>query len=148
MEDKAKVITLKNESVSNREVARRTGMNRETVSKYWEKYKRLRHELQSKNVGMDEKRLQEKLLSAPKHEVKGRKKRKHTEWIENRLKEILKEEKQKDAVLGQGHKQSLTNKQIFEKLRDEGAGIGQSTNQQRIVKAAGKAKTSIYPPNV
>jgi len=127
MEDKAKVITLKNESVSNREVARRTGLNRETVSKYWEEYKRTRHELQTQEPELDAKQMQEKLLSPPKYATKERPKRKYTPEVENRLKEILKEEKRKDVILGQGHKQSLTNKQVYEKLRDEGVSISQST---------------------
>jgi transposase len=127
MEEKAKVITLKNEGVSNREVARRTGLNRETVSKYWEEYKRLKHELWSKGEEVDEKAIQEKLLSRPKYATRVGRKRKYTEEIETRLKEILKEEKRKDSLLGQGHKQSMTNKQIFEKLEAEGFDIGQST---------------------
>jgi len=127
MEEKARVITLKNEGVSNREVARRTGLNRETVSKYWEEYKRLKHELRSKDAKTDEKAIQERLISRPKYKVKGRKKRKYTEEIETRLKEILKEEKRKDTLFGQGHKQNMTNKQIYEKLKSEGIDIGQST---------------------
>jgi transposase len=138
MEEKAKVITLKNAGESNREVARQTGLNRETVSKYWEEYKRMRHELL--NEGVDEKRMQEKLLSKPKRAVNERKKRKYTEGVETRLKEILKEEKRKDAALGQGHKQSLTNKQIFEKLRDEGVDIGQSTINNALSKLRARPK--------
>ena len=45
MEKKAKVILLKNGGASNRAVAKETGLNRETVSKYWEEYKRLKNEL-------------------------------------------------------------------------------------------------------
>jgi len=127
MEDKAKVITLKNEGVSNREVARRTGLHRETVSKYWEEYKRLKHELRSKDAKTDEKLIQEKLLSKPKYSVNGRKKRKYTDEIETRLKEILKSEKRKDTLLSQGNKEQMTNKQIFEMLQTEGFDIGQST---------------------
>jgi polysaccharide deacetylase 2 family uncharacterized protein YibQ len=40
--------------------------------------------------------------------------------IEGRLKEILESEKRKDTVLGVGHKQKMTNKQIFEVLQSEG----------------------------
>ena len=113
MADKAKVITLKNEGLSNREVSRRTGLNRETVSKYWEEYKRLKHKLMQGNESckvMDEKQVQEELLKAPKYTVNGRVKRKYTEEMEERLKEILKGEKRKDSILGVGHKQSMTNR--------------------------------------
>ena len=64
MERKAKVISLKNEGKSNREVARQTGQNRETASKYWEEYKRREYELLSQ--GIDERETQEELLRKPK----------------------------------------------------------------------------------
>ena len=54
MENKAKVIMLKNDGLSNREVARQVGINRETVSKYWEEYKRKRSELMSSGKSVDE----------------------------------------------------------------------------------------------
>ncbi|MCL2388060.1 MAG: hypothetical protein FWC89_11010 [Defluviitaleaceae bacterium] len=79
---------------------------------YWEEYKRLKHELRSTDAKTDEKAIQEKLLSRPNYKVKEREKRKYTEEIETRLKEILKEEKRKDTLFGQGHKQNLTKKNI------------------------------------
>lgn len=140
METKAKVITLKNDGLSNREVARQTGLNRETVSKYWEEYKRRRYELMCKDAGIDEKQIQEELLKTPKYTVNGRVKRKYTAKIEERLKEILKSEKRKDAILGQGHKQALTNKQIFKIIHDEGFDIGQSTINNALSRLRVKPK--------
>ena len=138
MEEKAKVITLKNDGASNREVARQTGIHRETVSKYWEEYKRLRQELMT--TGVDERLIQEKLLSKPKYKVNGRSRRKYTEAMEERLKEILKEEKRKDTIIGIGHKQSLTNKQIFEKLKEEGFDIGQATINNELSRLRARPK--------
>jgi transposase len=146
MEEKSKVITLKNEGLSNREVARRTGLNRETVSKYWEAYKRLKHKLMQggeagcPGVCVDEKQVQEELLKAPKYTVNGRVKRKYTEEMEEWLKEILKSEKRKDSILGVGHKQSMTNKQIFEKLREAGFDIGLSTINNALSRLRAKPK--------
>ena len=37
--DKKKIIMLKEQGLSNREVARKTGADRKTVSKYWSEYK-------------------------------------------------------------------------------------------------------------
>lgn len=143
METKAKLITLKNEGLSNRAVARRTGLNRETVSKYWEEYKRRRHEL-IENVGtgavVDERRVQEELLSTPKYTVNGREKRKYTDAMEERLKEILKAERRKDAVLGQGHKQRMTNKQIYGIIQAEGHDISQSTINSALSRLRAKPK--------
>jgi transposase len=140
LEKKAKVIQLKNEGLSNREVARQVGLNRETVSKYWEEYKRRRHELVQTGVRVDEKQLQDEITSKPKYDTSGRKKYKYTEDMEKRLKDILKSEKRKNAILGQGHKQSMTNKQIFNILRDEGHDISQSTINNALARLRMKPK--------
>ena len=123
--EKAKVIMLKNEGFSNREVARRSGLHRETVSKYWEEYKQKLQELSSQ--GVDEKRVQEELVAAPKYDASNRKPRKYTEEIENRLKEILESERKKDFILGARHKQAMTNVQIHGILAAEGFDISLST---------------------
>jgi len=138
--NKAEIISMKNKGFSNREVARQTGLNRETVSKYWEEYKRQRHELLQQ--GVDEREIQERLISKPKYDSSNRKKTKYTEEIENRLKEILESEKRKDSKLGHGHKQSMTNKQIFEILREEGHDISYSTinNALTVMRGIGKRK--------
>jgi transposase len=127
LEKKTKVIELKNGGASNREVARQTGLNRETVSKYWEEYKRKRSELTKKGKEVDEKQLQEEITNAPKYDTSKRKARKYTEEIETRLKEVLESEKRKDTILGVGHKQKMTNKQIYEVLETEGYDIGRCT---------------------
>lgn len=119
LEKKSEVIRLKHEGNSNREVARRTGLNRETVSKYWEEYKRHRYELTHKGDETDEKQIQEELTKAPKYNAGERKARKYTDEIETRLKEVLEAEKRKDVILGAGHKQKMTNKQIFGIIRTE-----------------------------
>jgi len=122
---KAEVITLKNQGKSNREVARLTGLNRETVSKYWEEYKRKLHELSRSEA--DTKEIQEELVSKPEYTAGERKRHKYTEKIEERLVEILKSEDHKDVILGAGHKQNMTNKQIYELICGEGYDIGRAT---------------------
>jgi transposase len=119
--DKKNIIMLKEQGLSNREVARRTGHNRKTVSKYWEEY---RHQLgQLDEPGADVKAIQESLLAQPKYNAAGRGRRKYTEEMDKRLKAILKEEDKKNRLFGPGHKQKLTNKQIHQKLVDEGYDI-------------------------
>jgi len=49
-----------------------------------------------------------------------------------RLREILKSEKHKEAILGIGHKQKMTNKQIFEQLVGEGFDSGNRLNGGEI----------------
>jgi len=122
---KKDVIMLKEQGLSNREVARRTELDRETVSKYWSEYKFKLSQIGK--PGADNRALQEELLAEPKYDSSGRGKRKYTEEIEDRLKEILAEERRKDSALGVGHKQKLTNKQIHQKLIGEGFDISGAT---------------------
>jgi transposase len=119
--DKKNIIMLKEQGLSNREVSRRTGNDRKTVSKYWEEYRRQLRQLD--NPDADIKAIQERLLSQPKYNISGRRRRKYTEEIDTRLKAILKEEERKNRLFGPGHKQRLTNKQIHQKLVDEGCEI-------------------------
>lgn len=140
LEKKSEVIRLKNEGNSNREAARQTGLNRETVSKYWEEYKRKRQELTQKGVDADEKQIQEEITKEPKYDASNRKARKYTDKIETRLKEILESEKHKDVLLGSGHKQKMTNKQIFEVLQVEGYDIGSCTVNNALARLRSKQK--------
>jgi len=118
---KKDIIMLKEQGLSNREVSRRTGHDRETVSKYWNEYRCQLRQLDE--PGTDVKAVQEKLLAEPKYDATNRKRHKYTEELDARLKAILKEEERKNRLFGSGHKQKLTNKQIHQKLVDEGFNI-------------------------
>jgi len=116
--DKKNIIMLKEQGLSNREVARQTGSDRKTVSKYWNEY---RFQLQwLDKPGADVKTIQESLLAEPKYNAANRKRHKYTEELDKRLKGILKEEERKTRLFGPGHKQKLSNKQIHQKLLNEG----------------------------
>lgn len=123
--DKKKMIMLKEQGLSNREVARQTGHDRDTVSKYWKEYQRRLEELY--NPGADTKEIQASLLAQPKYNSRTRKRHKYTGELDERIKEILKEEERKDRLLGPGHKQNLTNRQIHQKLLNEGFDISESS---------------------
>jgi len=135
---KVEVINLKNKGLSNREVSRQTGLNRETVSKYWEEYKRKRNELLQN--GANQKQIQEELTAKPKYDTRGRKPFKYTKEMESRLKELLESEQRKNMILGAGHKQKMTNKQIFEVIQDEGYDIGHTTVFNALSKLREKQK--------
>ena len=119
--DKKNIIMLKEQGRSNREVSRQTGHDRKTVSKYWNEYQRQLQQLGEPDA--DVKAIQEGLLAQPKYNAQGRSRRKYTEEIDKRLKAIVKEEERKTRLFGSGHKQKLTNKQIHQKLVDEGFDI-------------------------
>jgi len=119
--DKKDIIMLKEQGLSNREVSRRTGRDRATVSKYWNEYQQGLRQLDE--WGSDIKAIQEGLFAKPKYNARNRKRHKYTKELDTRLKVILKEESRKDRLFGQGHKQKLTNKQIHQKLVNEGYDI-------------------------
>ena len=123
--DKKDILELKQQGESNREVARQLGVDRKTVARYWDEYKLQMAELNQE--GADTRAIQEELYEKPKYQSTGRSRRKYTEELDKRLKEILAEERTKDTVLGIGHKQKLTNKQIHQKLAEEGFDISRVT---------------------
>ena len=123
--EKKKIIMLKEQGLSNREVSRQTGQDRKTVSKYWNEYVQKLKQLEE--AGADARAIQESLLAEPKYKAGKRGRRKYTEEVELRLKAILKEEERKERLFGAGHKQKLTNRQIHQKLVEEGHDISAVT---------------------
>jgi transposase len=123
--EKKRIIELKEEGKSNREVARRTGFDRDTVSKYWNEYQRRLHELTQ--PGADTRAIQDSLFATPKRASATRIRTKYTEEVDTRLKGILKEEERKTRLLGPTHKQKLSNRQIHQKLTDEGFDVSEAT---------------------
>ena len=122
---KKDVIMYKEQGMSNREVAMRTGLDRATVSKYWNEYRDQLSRLDE--FGSDAKAIQESLMAEPKYSATNRKRRKYTEELDERLRAILKEEERKDRLFGPGHKQKLTNRQIHKKLVEESYSISTGT---------------------
>ena len=123
--DKRKIIELKEEGLSNRDVARRTGFDRDTVSKYWNEYRRRRQQLEES--GADTRAIQDSLFATPRRAAAIRTRHKYTEEVDTRLKGILKEEEKKTRLLGPNHKQRLTNRQIHQKLVTEGFDVSEGT---------------------
>jgi len=134
--DKLQIIRLKEEGNSNREVARRMGIDRKTVSRYWKKYEQDKLELGKANININE--VQERIVAPPKYKVGNRNRVKYTQEIEDELQRILKLEVKKDKILGP-HKQQLTKKQIYEKLKKEGFDISYCTVNIEINRLRKKA---------
>ena len=119
--DKGRIIGMKKSGKSTREIVRITGHDRKTISKIWDEYQLLIAQLQAPEA--DVKAIQSQMTEEPKYDSTGRRRRKYTVELETRLKEIVNEERKKDCLMGAGHKQKLTNKQIHSKLQDEGFDI-------------------------
>jgi len=133
-----KVIGMKTDGKSNREIGRETGYDRAKISETWRRYQSQVRELGEE--GADIKKIQESMFEEPKYKTSERMRHKYTEEVEARLKEILEEEKKKTRRLGNGHKQKLTNVQIHEKLITEGFNISRPTINIELAKLRKKAK--------
>lgn len=123
--EKAKIIMLKREGISTREISRRTGKSRDTIAKYWREFIELNNQFKENPELKEE--IQDEMLSKPKSAPRTRTRHKFTPELEARLHEILAAEKRKDRILGANHKQKLTNNQIRDKLVEEGFEISQAT---------------------
>ena len=137
--DKFSIIKLKEEGNSNRQVAKLLHIDRKTVANYWNDYLDQKNKLQSTSDELKIKEIQEEITSAPKYDVKARSKRKVTYELIKRINEILEEEKNKDEILGP-NKQKLTNKQIYEQIKNEGFDISHSAVYLEIKKIKGTGK--------
>ena len=138
--DKKEILELKQEGKSNRKVAKELGIDRKTVAKYWNEYKQKLSKLNEPEA--DTRAIQDDLFKTPKYQSseKKRQSRKYTEEMDTRLRGILAEERRKDSFLGTGHKQKLTDKQIHQKLIDEGFDISRATINVKLAKIRDKKK--------
>jgi hypothetical protein len=83
-------------------------MTEKPYQRYGNDYQLLPAKLREK--GADIKTIQEQMTQEPKYDSTKRTKRKYTEELDVRLKEIVKEEQVKTRKMGASHKQKLTNK--------------------------------------
>lgn len=114
--DKATIIKLKQEWLSNRGVARTLGIDKKTVNKYWNEYKENIQKLNETTNIVEISEIQENITSAPKYNSENRNRRKVTPEFLNALEKILEDEEKKVKILGT-NKQALTKQQIFELLK-------------------------------
>lgn len=119
--EKNAIITLKLKGKSNRWIAKECGIDRKTVARYWDEYKRLTNQL---NVEGEKREIQEALVSAPKYNISNRQPYKYNVEIDEAIDRILESEAEKARELGESHKQKLTIKQIHQMVREAGHDIG------------------------
>mgnify|MGYP005759647047 FL=1 len=137
--DKAAIIKLKEQGLSNRGVARELGIDKKTVSKYWNEYKDNLKKLNKATDSTEIAQIQENITSAPKYNSKNRIRRKVTPEFLNALEKILEDEEKKVKALGT-NKQALTKQQIYELLKKQGFSLSYSTvvSEIRRIKNSGK----------
>jgi transposase len=135
--EKHTIIRLKQEGNSNRKVAEILRINRKTVAKYWNEFNETMGQLNEEDA--DIALLQETIASRPKYDSSTRKANKYTPEMDTLLDNILKQEEEKDSLLG-NHKQKLTHAQIYQKIRDAGHDIGKTTISDKIKQKRDKRK--------
>ena len=137
--DKAAIIRLKEQGLSNRGVARELGIDKKTVNKYWNEYKDNLKKLNETTDATEISKIQENITSAPKYNSENRIRRKVTPEFLNALEKILEDEEKKVKVLGT-HKQALTKQQIYELLKKQGFSLSYSTVvlEMKRIKNSGK----------
>jgi transposase/transposase-like protein len=127
------------EGRSRREIARETGINRETVGKYIKQYEERRRQLLAEgNSSVDVQALIDALTTAPKYKVSIRPKRKLTAEIIEKIKQHLNENEEKRSK-GM-RKQQKKPMDIFEALEAEGVEISYSTVLRTIREIESKPK--------
>lgn len=126
------IIRYKKENLSNTEVAEKMGISRNTVIKYWDDYCKKMDELIKLDPDVDDKKIIESLIAGPKYDSSNRKPSKYTPDIDLLLRKILKDEEEKNRLLGSHHKQKLTFLQIHEMIVAQGYDIGETTIRNKI----------------
>ena len=135
--DKHAIIRLKKQGYSNRTAAKMIGVDRKTVAKYWNEYN-IQTDLLSP-AGSTLNTIQEAIVAAPKYNSSTRTSRKYSDEMDQRLDEILLQEKRKNEILG-SHKQKLTKYQIHQMLLNEKFDISYSTIAVKINQKLNKSK--------
>ncbi len=135
--EKYEVIRRYKKGESKRSIARETGFNRKTVSKYCDEHEKLikLHEA----GGISDEEFQESILSKPTYSSNNRKYKKFTEEIDKLLDEILTSELKKDQILG-NHKQKLSVVQIHQMIVAAGYVIGKTTISNKVREKRDKVK--------
>jgi len=136
--DKGKVIGMKLAGMTNREIHRKEGYDRDKISEVWSEYNAALARMSAPEA--DVKAIQEAMYAEPKYDSTKRTKRKYTAEVEAALKEILEQEEIKTRRLGVRHKQKLTNKQIHEQLVNSGHDIGRVSINNAIATLRKKLK--------
>jgi transposase len=136
--DLFRVYKLKMEGLSNREISRRTGYDRAKIGEAWSRFRGQVSQLGEE--GVDVKAIQEEMFAEPKYKTPERGRPVYTAKVEEKLKEILEDEKTKNRRLGKDHKQKLTNLQIYEEVVKAGFVISRPTINIELAKLRKRLK--------
>lgn len=120
------IIQMKRDGKSFTEIGYALGINRQTVSKYWNEYLELSRRLEATTDRQEIAEIQEKILNGPQYETGHRNPTKKTKKFYDDLKLILAGENAKNEEY-RNHKQHLTRKQIHKQMQKMGHDVCYST---------------------
>lgn len=131
--DKHTIIQMHLSDTSNREIARRLGVDRKTINKYVNEYESLHQQLV--NTDKDDieslREIAEGITSPPQYKKRKSASRKWNQEMQDFLEDILAKEVEKQQIL-HTKKQNLTNIQIHELFIEKGFDISYPTICQKL----------------
>ncbi|MBA7527364.1 hypothetical protein ES705_19540 [subsurface metagenome] len=132
------IITYLRKGKSQRQIARKMGLNRRTIAKYVKDYERKKAKLIDSKGNSNQEELIADIVEDPRYDTSSRKKVKLTGEIINRIKFYLRENETKRTE-GKA-KQQKKKIDIHEALKEEGFDIGYTTTCNTIRKINKEAK--------
>ena len=143
---KNNILSLKRGGMSNRKIAEKLNISKDTVNKYVREMNEIMKRIENSTDPKEIIKLQKKLVSAPVR--KGVSIRKvFTGELKQRFYEMINEETTKDKRLG-SNKQNLTASFLHRKLRSEGFDVGITTIQLEFKKYKDKNKEAFIKQSV
>lgn len=137
--EKQKIILMHREGVSNREIARRLGIDKNTINKYVLDYDEKMKKLMAENPDVNVEELQADILESPHYNTANRKPAERTQEALPIIEECLAENARKRES-GRG-KQQMRKIEIYDYLREtHGIKISYSTVRRLIQDLEEKAK--------
>ena len=132
MLDKGYIIKLVESGKSYREVSKKTGVDRKTVSKYFREHKAIMNKINSTECSSTIRDLQNELSSKPTYPNRQTPLRKWTKEMDDFIDNQLLLEKDRDIKFGPNHKQRISNVTVHELMLQEGFEIGLTSVQSRM----------------
>lgn len=128
---KYEIISLKLKGWSNSRIQKEFSVSRSTIRKYWDDYQEKLSELLKEDPSLDVRYIIEDIVSEPKYDSSSRRCRVYNEDMDALLDKILEEEKRKKERLGP-NKQMLTQRQIYQLIKDAGFNVSETTIRTHI----------------
>ena len=148
--DKIHIIKLIEGGMSLRAVSRKTGVDRETVTRYYNEYQKLEEQLNLSTSKIEIRDLQNEIISKPKYSKRKEVKIKWNSEMDDFLDYHLEREEDRNIKFGLNHKQHTTIVMMHELLLQAGHDIGLTTVRNKMAEKREKLKEvfvrQIYNP--